>query len=188
MRRTGYPQGGAPAARNHPGSRSRGGGGLSQFPGPAGDSFCSLAPAHPSPMLDPFRSPKGSSPRSKSEQKPPNAEPILPAACRAPNNAHPTKCYARFRCREMTHQLPALRLPRGWLQMESTTSKRQQLTKDPHMLTGIRIAAKGSGGKVGGSGKGGSGKGQGNAGGWPSTTGNPSGGGRSNAGTGTGGK
>lgn len=31
------------------------------------------------------------------------------------------------------------------------------------------------------SGNGGSGRGQGNGGGWPSTTGNPSGGGRSNA-------
>lgn len=43
------------------------------------------------------------------------------------------------------------------------------------------ISGKGKGGK-GGKGKPGAGKGQGpgNAGGWPSTTGNPSGGGRSN--------
>ena len=37
-----------------------------------------------------------------------------------------------------------------------------------------------SGSSSGSSGRGSSGRGQGNAGGWPSTTGNPSGGGRSN--------
>ena len=42
------------------------------------------------------------------------------------------------------------------------------------------IACEGKGGG-GGKGSGGGGRGQGNGGGWPSTTGNPSGGGRSNA-------
>ena len=48
--------------RKHPGSRCRTGGGVSHLPGARPGIFLLANPAHPSPMLDPFREPKGSSP------------------------------------------------------------------------------------------------------------------------------
>src|SRR6266699_6305676 len=51
------------------------------------------------------------------------------------------------------------------------------IRRDGQTIKKGSVMAKGSGG----GGKGGGGKGQGSGGGWPSTTGNPSGGGRANA-------